>query len=137
LVAQWRAFVDVDERLPCHQRSLRADVHEPAHAGVGARDKRVAGAFDVAAIKLGPVAPVAELRGGMERELTALRASSHRGAVIEVATNRLSAAFCDLGGSALRPGERPNGVAVANQPVDQPTADESRPSCDKRARHRS
>jgi hypothetical protein len=133
--AQRRGLVDVDQRLTGQQHGLGTDVYEPTDARVGACLQRVSRTVDVAALEVLALAPVAERRRSVKRELAARGAGTHRRDVRELPLHRLGAARGDTLGGRGRAGEGAHAVAVGAQPLDQPTADETRAAGDERAGH--
>jgi len=87
-------------------------VYEAPNARLGTGPQGVVGAVDVRALELLAIAPVADHRGRMERQLALRRALAHGRDVRELAVHRLSPS----GPHALRRGgrahERAHRVAV-------------------------
>ena len=105
---QRRILVHVHERLARQQRRLRPDVHEPAHARCAGCLQRIARAAHVDALELLAVAPLAQVRGGVEDDIGARGAGAHRVAILEVAADRLGARA-----RTPSPPHRPSGRARA------------------------
>jgi hypothetical protein len=122
---QRRCLVHVDERLPGHQCGLGPDVDEPPHARFARRGKRIARSPDRDLLELLGRTPVADLGGGVERDLGAVRSRAQRRRVGQVASHRLRARVGHRLRRAVGASERLDGPAVANQAADQRTADES------------
>jgi hypothetical protein len=110
-------------------------VHEAVDAGRLARREDVLCADHVAGLELFALAPVAERRGGVERELGALCAGAQRIDAAEVARYRFGAPLADLGDGGVGARQRAHAVPVADQPFDQPAADEPGAACYERRRH--
>ena len=70
--AQRCCLVDAHQRLAGEQRRLGTHVHKAPHAGLGARAQGIARALHVAAAEVLGLAPIAERRRGVERELAPL-----------------------------------------------------------------
>jgi hypothetical protein len=130
--AQRRILVGVHERLSRQQAGLGADVHEAAHARGPARLDGVAGPLHVHALELRPGAPLAEVRGGMERHVGAVGAAAHGLAVVQVPPHGLGAGLRHLRGRGIGARERTHAPAVADQAPDQAAADEARAAGDER-----
>ena len=93
--AQRRRLVDHVKRPACDQRRLGAAVDEAADAGLAAGGERVLGPGDVVADEVLAPAPGPEVGCEVECRRAVAGAGSDRGAVGEVATNRLGAAGLD------------------------------------------
>jgi hypothetical protein len=112
-------------------------VNEPSHSRLATGVDHVARALHVQALEVRRVAPVLDLRRGVERELGTLRAGGERVAVVEIAADRLGAALTDARRGAVRAGQRADVPALARQPLDKRPAHEARAACHERGGHLS
>ena len=133
--SQRRVLVDVDQRLPGHQRRLGAHVHDPTRAGVAGGREHVLGAVDVDALELLGLAPVLGLGRGVEDGLDPVGALAQGRQIVEVAGHRLGPAVAHGRGRALRARQRAHVPALGAQPLDQAAADEARSPGDECGGH--
>jgi hypothetical protein len=73
--------------------------------------------------------------GRVEGVLAALGAGLHARAIREVARDRLGSPRANLRGGGVRARERSHAPTVADEPADQPAADEARAARHKRSAH--